>query len=174
MSEAEIVTPTPGVDVPNALPEPVLIVGANTYLTLNDANTIAATCLANGAWANALDNARIRALITATSLLDRLRYTGRKLAPTQTLSFPRVSQATPPGYPLTTEIPAAVEQATVELALHLLENGEPSDKPVQSQMLGDSMVMFFPTVADELPKRVRRLVAPYLETPSTNTVAVAF
>ena len=64
--------------------------------------------------------------------------------------------------------------ATVELAIHLLAAGEHAGAPVMQRMLGDSMTMYFPTIADELPKHVRRLIEPYLRASSANVAEVRF
>ena len=150
------------------------LVGRNSYVDLDTANEIAAQRLHNVAWVAANDDARARAIITATALLDRLRWQGRPLAPTQSLAWPRVADGCPPGYPLSVETPQAIVTATVELAIHLLGTGEPSGAPVQQRMLGDSLVMYFPTIADEFPKHVRRLIEPYLEVSSANVAEVRF
>lgn len=154
--------------------EPVVTPGVNAYLSLEAAKEVAAGMLFADRWNAATDLACTRALITATALLDRMRWQGRRLSPTQPLAWPRVADRALPGYPLAIETPAAIARATVELAAHLLEAGPPSSKPVMQQMLGDSMVMFFPTIADELPKHVRRLIEPYLRASSANVAEVQF
>jgi hypothetical protein len=174
--------------------DPSLVVGVNSYVSLIDAHALAATRISSTGWNTAihpepdpeletqpnpalvasLNAARCKALITATALLDRMRWQGRPLTPTQQLAFPRVNEHAPLGYPLTTEVPAAIITATVELALNLLNGGQPLTKPLQSQMIGDSMVMYFPTIADELPKHVRRLIEPYLRVGSANVAEVQF
>lgn len=151
-----------------------LTVGTNSYVSLADANTIASTRLFTAPWDAATDATRERALATATSLLDRLQWQGRVLAPTQPLAWPRVAQHAAPGYPLTAEIPSAIVGATVDLAIHLLTAGEHAGAPVQQRMLGDSLVMYFPTIADEFPKHVRRAIEPYLEASSANVAQVRF
>jgi hypothetical protein len=146
----------------------------NAYLSLEEANTIVAGMLFADAWNAAMDPARIRAIITATALLDRMRWRGKPLAQTQALAWPRVPDCAVPGYPLTTETPTAIITASVELAVYLLQSGAPSPKPVMQQMLGDSMVAYFPTIADELPKHVRRLIEPHLRASSANVAEVQF
>ena len=148
--------------------------GVNSYVTLAEANAIADTRLFVGSWGAATDDTRERALITATALLDRLQWKGRPLAATQPLAWPRVTDACPYGYPLTTDIPKGITAATVELAIHLLSAGEFAGAPVQQRMLGDSMVMYFPTVTDEFPKHVRRAIEPHLRASSANVAEVQF
>lgn len=154
--------------------DPVLTPGVNSYLSLEAANDLSAGVLFATAWNAATDLARTKAVITATSLLDRMRWQGKPAAPTQPLAWPRVPDYAVPGYPLTTDTPAAIVRATVELAVYLLETGAPSAKPLMQQMLGDSMVMYYPTIADELPKHVRRLIEPHLCASSANVAEVQF
>ena len=94
------------------------------------------------------------------------------MLPTQPLAWPRVADRCPRGYPLTAETPDAIRTACVELAMHLLAQGQLSSAPVQMRQLGDSLTMMFPTIADELPKHVRRLIEPHLRASSANVVEV--
>lgn len=153
---------------------PTIIVGQNSYLSLADAHAIADARLFAAPWTNADDATRIRALITATTLLDRMGWEGRSIAPTQPLAWPRVPERCPAGYPLSTDTPPAIITATVELAIHLLTAGTLSSAPIMQRMLGDSMVMYYPTIADELPKHVRRLIEPHLRSSSANVAEVRF
>lgn len=154
---------------------PIIAIGQNAYLALADADTIAATRLFAEPWTNSTARTRERAIITATAVLDRMGWQGRRLAPTQPLAWPRVADRAPLGYPLTTDIPDAIKTASVELAIHLLATGTLGGGPaIMQRMLGDSMEMFYPTVADELPKHVRRLVEPYLRASSAHVAEVRF
>ncbi|ONF95984.1 DnaT-like ssDNA-binding protein [Sphingomonas jeddahensis] len=146
--------------------------GVNSYISLAEAQAIAATRLFAAAWNGAAEATRSQALITATALLDRMRWQGRPLAPTQPLAWPRVSDRAPHGYPATADTPPAIITACVELAVHLLTQGQHSGAPVMQRMLGDSMTMYFPTIADELPKHVRRLIEPHLRASSANVAEV--
>jgi hypothetical protein len=146
--------------------------GVTSYASLADANTIADSRLFASAWSAATDDTRGKALATATALLDRMRWQGRPIAPTQPLAWPRVPDRCPHGYPMVAPVPAAIVTACVELAIHLLTQGQLPAAPVQSRMLGDSMTMYFPTIADELPKHVRRLIEPHLRVSSANVAEV--
>lgn len=151
-----------------------LIVGVNTYVSLADANAIAGARLFTAAWDATTDATRAKALATATALLDRRRWQGRPLAPAQALAWPRVPERCPAGYPLATDVPDAILTATVELAIHLLGTGEHAGAPVMQRMLGDSLTMYFPTIADEYPKHIRRLIEPLLRASSANVAEVHF
>lgn len=153
---------------------PTITVGQNSYIDLDAANELAATRLFAAPWNAANDATRTQALITATALLDRMGWEGRPTIPTQPLAFPRVSDRCPPGYPLTAEVPQPIITATVELAIHLLAEGKHAGSPIMQRMLGDSMVMYYPTIADELPKHVRRLIEPLLRSSSANVAEVRF
>lgn len=155
--------------------EPTIAVGQNAYLSLPDAQAIADARLFAEPWNAAIPATQARALITATALLDRMGWQGRKLAPTQPLSWPRVADRAPLGYPLATEIPDAIKTASVELAIHLLRTGNMGDgPPVMQTMLGDAMQMNYQHIADELPKHVRRLIEPYLRASSAHVAEVRF
>lgn len=154
---------------------PAIIVGTNSYIGLDDANALAASRLFSTPWSAATDITRAQALITATAHLDRLRWQGRKLAATQPLAWPRVPDRCPSGYPLNVSTPPEIVTATVELAIALLSTGKlPGGPAVQSQMLGDSMVMFYPTTPDDLPRHVRKLIEPHLVASSAHTAEVRF
>ncbi len=154
---------------------PAIVVGANSYVSLDDANALAASRLFSTPWSGATDDTRSRALITATALLDRLRWQGRKLAPTQALAFPRVPDRCPTGYPLNVSVPGEIITATVEFAIALLGAGKlPGGPAVQQQMLGDAMTMYYPSIADDLPRHVRKLIEPHLRASSAHVAEVAF
>lgn len=150
-------------------------VGLNSYVSLDDASGLAAQRLFTGAWSVATDDARAQALMTATALLDRMQWQGRPLTRAQPLAWPRIADHCPPGFPLSADIPQPIADATVELAIYLLGTGElPGGPAVMQRMLGDSMVMHFAHVADELPKHVRRLIEPFLRSSSANVAEVRF
>lgn len=154
---------------------PTIVVGTNSYVSLANANEIAAERLFAGAWSAATDDTRTKAILTATAILDRMGWQGRKLTPAQPLQWPRVPERCLLGYPLDADIIPPIVTATVELAIHLLNTGELGGGPaVMQRMVGDSMAMFFAHVADELPKNVRRLIEPYLLVSSANVAAVQF
>lgn len=146
--------------------------GINSYASIDEATAIAEARLFASAWERASEPTRAQALCTATALLDRMRWQGRPVAPTQPLAWPRVPERCPHGYPMVARIPDAIVTACVEMAIHLLATGQLSGAPVQMRQLGDSMTMYFPTIADELPKHVRRLIEPFLRVSSANVAEV--
>lgn len=152
--------------------EAAVTVGTDSYVSLAEAGQIAAARLFTGSWTRANPYARCNALRTATALLDRLRWQGRPVAPTQSLAWPRVPDRCPHGYPMSVATPAAIEAACIELAIYLLGQGDHASAPVQMRQLGDAMTAYFPTIADELPKHVRRLIEPHLIASSANVAEV--
>ncbi|QQV75873.1 hypothetical protein H5J25_09610 [Sphingomonas aliaeris] len=146
--------------------------GINSYIGLADANTIAAGRLFATGWNASTDETRAKALATATASLDQMRWAGRPVAPTQPLAWPRVPERCPPGYPLSAPTPPEILTACVELAIHLIANGQQSSAPVQMRTIGDTSVMYFATIADELPKHVRRLIEPHLRVASAHVAEV--
>jgi hypothetical protein len=132
--------------------------GENSYVSMDDADAIASTRLFASAWTNATEPTRVQALVTATALLDRMRWQGRPVAPTQPLAWPRVPERCPHGFPMQTQTPAAIVTACVELAMHLLSQGQLAGAPVMQRMLGDSMTMY--------------LIEPHLRVSSANVAEV--
>lgn len=147
--------------------------GLNSYATMGEAIVIADSRLFAAAWAGATEQARSQALTTATALLDRMRWQGRPVTPTQALAWPRVPDRCPHGVAMQAPTPPAIITACVELAIQLMTQGQLASAPVQSRMLGDSMTMYFPTIADELPKHVRRLIEPHLRASSANVAEIS-
>lgn len=153
-------------------PPPSVTVGTDSYIALDGAGIFAADRLFTGAWARADDATRCAALRTSTALLDGMRWQGRRVVPTQALEWPRVPDRCPHGYPMSATIPAAIVSACVALAIHLLSQGQLASAPVQTRQLGDAVTTYFPTIADELPKHVRRLIEPHLIASSANVAEI--
>jgi len=115
---------------------------ANSFVAEAEAIAYAATRLNLAGWqtttgATATENEK-KALIEATRELDRLRYVGHRASSTQRLSWPRVFAAVPDpaltahavdAAPLgivtygADEIPLALKEATIELAMEFLRAG---------------------------------------------------
>ena len=101
---------------------------ANSYITLADAEAYLADErleAAPAAWTEASDDTKSKALISATRVINALPFPGRsywcgKLVDgrrRQALFFPRTTD----GIQGALQIPPAVRQATVELALYLID-----------------------------------------------------
>ena len=139
------------------------------YISLADAEALASKRLHAIAWRAAAADTKPIALATAAAVLDQLKWAGTPVDSAQALAWPRRSVRDYSGRLLPQDtIPAAVATACAELAFHLIGNPQPAGNPVQMRQLGDSLVMYFPTVADELPRHVRRLIEPYLRVRSAH------
>lgn len=109
------------------MPAPVLVAtpgapNANTYVALATAAALLAPRLHTEAWDEEGDEARARALVTATALLDEREWDGRRVASTQALKWPRQFVLDEDRRQIPdTVIPAWLELATTLLALALLE-----------------------------------------------------
>ena len=114
---------------------------ANSYLTLTDANAIIEGLVEDDdvtAWSSASDDAKNRALFTATIRIDRERFLGARATDTQALQWPRTGVRKPDTYVNTyavgfpfrittdyftdTEIPDQVKKAQAILAVYLNNN----------------------------------------------------
>jgi hypothetical protein len=139
------------------------------YISAAAADELAGKRLHALAWRTAAAELRLMALATAAAVLDQLKWSGTQAEADQALAWPRKGVRDERGRLLPYDtIPAAVAMACAELAFHLIGNPQPSGAAVQMRQLGDSLVTYFPTVADELPRHVRRLVEPYLRVRSAH------
>ena len=114
---------------------------ANSYITLNDANSIVEGLILDddvSAWDGSSNDNKNRALFTAAIRVDRERFIGAKATDTQALMWPRTGVRKPDSYINTyatgfpfristdyftdTEIPDQVKKAQVILAVYLNNN----------------------------------------------------
>lgn len=119
-----------------------LIVGTNTYLTLEEANTYFESRLYNTAWLNASADDKEKALIMATQKIDNLDNSGfgfidSKYDISQKLEFPRTDGI----------VPEKVKKAACEEALAILSRGNSKrtqliEQGVTSFSLGDMSESF--------------------------------
>jgi hypothetical protein len=104
---------------------------ANSYLTLAEANAYYAGHSHPEHWDDADDDeARNRALVTATRLLDEhLEYDGYVATATQRLLWPRGGLLGVTGYALESDVvPERVKQATAEYARFLLQSDRTGER----------------------------------------------
>lgn len=88
----------------------------NTYATLVDADTYVQFHVRKRVWDALTLDQQFAYLVTATTMIDRLRYIGEKADPAQALAFPRAGQTT---------VPKGIIEAVVELALALADGVDP-------------------------------------------------
>jgi hypothetical protein len=139
----------------------------NSYVNLDEANTYFEDRLDVAAWDAAPDTQKQQALVTATGLLDSLRWEGFAVSDTQALAFPRIGVyfdprlgyqiAFPEGYP------KRLLLGTYELAYHLLNNDGLLDNTgsVKTLKLG-SIDLQNINVPSLIPASVKRQVQPML------------
>lgn len=147
---------------------------ANSYVSLAEADAYCDTRLYAGVWTNETDvDTRARALISATARIDQASFAGLRHTTTQRLAWPRFDVRDPDTRVLilTTEIPRAIKEATVEYAMVLL--AAQADLAITSTVsayrslaLPGGLKLDFrddaPRAGDALPPVVIRLLAPYL------------
>jgi hypothetical protein len=146
-----------------------LVKYTNSYVDLSEANTYFADRLDVAAWDAAADAQKEQALVTATSLLDNMTWTGTAVSDSQTLAFPRYGQYFDPRYGADVilddaSIPARIETATFELAYHLLNNdGLLDDTGETDNLTVGSIVLQGIRKANTIPPFVKTTIRPLLQ-----------
>jgi hypothetical protein len=143
-----------------------LVKGTNSYVDLAEAVAYFADRLDATAWDSADVMRRMRSLVTATSILERLSWTGAAVDRGQPLAFPRLGTYFDPriGDDVTLSgTPRRVTMATFELALHLLNNEGVQDEQTRVHTLGvGSVQMAGLGQMSLIPTTVYDLVRPLL------------
>jgi len=137
------------------------------YITVDDAQLYFDERLNTGAWDEASDDDRLKALKQATRLINNLNFIGQKLDNTQPNEFPRLGQPTTPD---------CIGDATCELALQLLDQVDPNleieNIMAQSQGIATEKVSYardfvLPQIkAGIVSSEAWLLLLPYLNNPS--------
>lgn len=98
----------------------------NAYSSVVEADSYFENRLDAAAWTDADATEKSKALITATSLLETMSWTGEVVSESQPLAFPRSGDYFDPRLgttaKLTAEVPKRIIEAQYELAYHLLNN----------------------------------------------------
>lgn len=76
-----------------------IVVGTNSYISVEDATNYFADRLYSDAWTNSAADDKAKALIMATKRIDRQKIRGIKAASDQTLEFPRAMYAYGDAFP---------------------------------------------------------------------------
>jgi len=157
------------------------IKGVNSYVTLNEADSYFDDRLDVNSWLNATRDMKEQALVTATYILDELRWQGQTVTADQNLAFPRAgsfrdssrgSSANFSSYTFVTTDEVETEldrdlrllrRATYELAHHLLSNEGLLDRTgdVQDIKVG-SISLTKVTTASVFPNTIKKIVSPML------------
>jgi len=145
-----------------------LVKNTNSYVTREEANTYFADRIDVAAWTSASDAQKDQALVTATSLLENLKWTGIAISESQSLSFPRSGSYFDPKLGYTTTLPATVPdrviKATFELAYHLLNNdGLLDDTGTVTNLSVGQISLNIRTEASTIPSSVKRLINVLLQ-----------
>lgn len=128
-----------------------LQIGSSTfdvYADLADANEYAIAAFHATAWLVATDDKKKQALVTATRILDRQKWQGSKTGGSAQLpAWPRSGITSPP-IPSDSVVPDQVIEATIELAIALVNGSTVQDdqstaNKIRSAGAGSANVSFF-------------------------------
>lgn len=120
----------------NPLPATDIIVGANSYISLEEADLYMQERFKPSGWFELGYTVRMKALKEATKSIDTLMFKGKKSDNDQLLSFPRnITHG---------QIPEAVKKATCEEAISLIDEAKSpeSSKRIELQKQGVTEVKF--------------------------------
>ena len=140
---------------------------ANSYCTLEEANTYHEGHLYAATWNNATDANKKTALVMATRLLDQgIKWTSSKNSSSQALEWPRTAAYDPDGYLISTsEIPTFLKNATAEFARWLLaedRTAEPDTIGFKKLSVGDlSLTVDKTTQKQIIPVVVMQMIRDY-------------
>jgi len=148
--------------------------GVNSYVTVTDANAYFTDRLDVAAWTAADATMRAQALITATTVLDDMPWTGTAISESQPLAFPRNGDYFDPrlgiAVTLTEDTPTRIRTATMELAYHFLNNdGVLDDTGLVKDLQAGSISLGTIIPPNTLPALVRRTIKPLLVNSGSNS-----
>ena len=142
--------------------------GVNSYRTVAEADLYFEDRLDAAAYTEAAEDLKAQSLITATSILDSMNWTGYAVSESQNLAFPRVGTYFDPrlGYDVSfnDDVPDRINKATFELAYHFLNNdGLLDDSGSVLNLKVGSISLERVSLANTVPASVKRLIKPLLE-----------
>lgn len=147
---------------------------ANSYVTLGEANDYFAARTPSGDWDEASEEERKRALVSATVRIDQEDFDGHRTKSEQALRWPRAWIVDPDGWSIQSdEIPERVKRAQMEMAYALLSDSDllaetGLDAFTAASVGPVSVTMDRAHRPGRLPEQVRRELAPWLRTTTTN------
>lgn len=148
---------------------------SNSYVTLDEAEAYFEGRLNTAAWdALTTDDAKNIALVSACRRIDQEEFDGARSSHNQALAWPRHGASADGIMVDSAEIPQRVKNGQCELALFMLG----SDMLADTGLEGFDRVKVGPLEvtprhgrrAGSLPENVRRELAPFLVTPSPNSI----
>ena len=144
------------------------------YITIDDADTYFSERLRTSAWDNTSDSGgdKLKALLEATRMIDRLNFAGTKTSSTQENEFPRNDETT---------VPIDIQYACAEIAIKLLDGIDP-DMEVENLMMSAQGISTLKTTYNRssvqenvmagIPSmRAWMFLKPYLIDPETITIS---
>lgn len=151
-----------------------LVKGTNSYATVAEADTYFADRLDVAAWTDANSTQKAQSLVTATSILDEMPWTGTAISEAQPLAFPRSGYYFDPriGANITFDAapPSRVITAVLDLAYHLLNNDGLQDDTGSAQSITIGPIVLERTLpANLIPANVRRTIKPMLINAGANS-----
>ena len=155
-----------------------LIPGANCYLSLAEAEKLVSSRLYVEDWHAATSSSKVASLKWATKLLDRsIRWRGRKISSSQSLTFPRYNLKDLSGDSIDSKsIPAFLKDAVLELALHLLREDISQNNSLDSLSsikIGSIQVKSKDDqISSKLPSSVIEIISEYGSIKAAKKVSV--
>jgi len=148
--------------------------GVNSNVTVAEADAYFETRLDAAAWTDEQDpDQKVRALCTATQMLDNLDWAGVAVSVDQSLAFPRNGCYFDPRVGANVPMnptPKRVEVATFELAYHLLNNdGLLDDTGAVTELSAGPIKLSHIVPASKIPLSVKRQINPLLINGGANT-----
>jgi len=149
--------------------------GTNSYGTVAEADSYFEDRLDRAAWTNADDDQKAQALVTATSTLDDMSWTGVAVSESQYLAFPRSGSYFDPriGTEVTldeSEVPTRIVNATFEMAYHYLNNDGLLDNVGSVTDIEVGRITLKNIVKpSSMPSHIQKHITPLLVNGASNT-----
>jgi len=150
-----------------------LVKGTNSYATVEEADAYFTDRIDVVAWTTATAEQKAQALVTASRLLDDMRWTGTAVSEVQPLAFPRNGQYFDPRLgsyvTLTEDVPSRIVLAVYELAYHFLNNDGVLDDTSRVRNITVGPIKLEESIkASVIPNGVRSVVRPLLINSGSN------
>ncbi len=160
---------------------------SNSYCTVAEADAFHESRLYSDTWDNATPDQKVRALITATRLLDEhMEWAGSPATVEQNLCWPRVATFDTEGYLYdhinrqigSDEIPQKLKEATAEFARILLDGDRTGDttEGISQVQVGSIAVSFSenrPAPRKVIPDAVMEMISLWGEQTTASSCTVA-
>jgi hypothetical protein len=140
----------------------------NSYVTVVEADAYFLDKLDSAAWEESTLDRKAQALVTATGILDEVRWGGMVVSDSQLLAFPRNGTYFDPriGHLMTLSSAVALKRlsdATFELAYHLLNNeGLMEDTGLLKDISLGAINLSGIRAANKIPPLAKRLIRPMM------------